>query len=155
MSVWSFSFFLPLVLVGGTCEWRMCALGRHLWMHHVSYKWVMSHMNETCLIWMGRVSYEWVMSHMNEACLILTMNEVCPKWMRHVWYDFVNHPQINHWPWRKWVSWMSHIPYESVMSHMNESCPTWMRPVSYWPSRKWVSWMSHVHLLNEMHSRCC
>jgi len=24
---------------------------------HVSYEWVMSHMNESCLIWMGHVSY--------------------------------------------------------------------------------------------------
>ena len=39
-------------------------------------RWVMSHMNESCLIWMSHVSYEWVMSHMNESCLI---------WINHVY----------------------------------------------------------------------
>jgi len=42
----------------------------HVCMSHVSYEWVMSHMNESCLLWMSHVSYEWVMSHMNESCLI-------------------------------------------------------------------------------------
>jgi len=45
-------------------------------------------MNESCPIWISHVPYEWVMSHMNEASLILTieevglMNESCPfiKW---------------------------------------------------------------------------
>ena len=44
---------------------------------HVSYEWVMSHMNESCLIWMCHVSYEWVISHLNGSCLI---------WRSHVAY---------------------------------------------------------------------
>jgi len=39
-------------------------------MRHVSYEWVMSHMNESCLIWMSHVSYSWVMSHTDALCLI-------------------------------------------------------------------------------------
>ena len=44
-------------------EWESC--------HRcVTYEWVMSHMNESCLTWMSHVSYEWVTSYMNESCLI-------------------------------------------------------------------------------------
>jgi len=49
-----------------------------LWMSHVTYEWVMSHLNESCHIWMTHVTYEWVMSHMNESCHI---------WVSHVTYD--------------------------------------------------------------------
>ena len=41
----------------------------HIWMSHVTYERVMSHMNESCHIWMSHVKYESVMSHMNESCL--------------------------------------------------------------------------------------
>ena len=47
-------------------------------MSHVTYKWVMSHMNESCHIWMGHVTCEWVTSHMIESCHI---------WMSHVTYE--------------------------------------------------------------------
>jgi len=63
------SSFLSLVLVGGTCEWIMCALRRHIWMHHVSYEWVMTHSNESCLIWMRSVWYEWVVFHTSASYL--------------------------------------------------------------------------------------
>jgi len=56
------------------CQWIVFCLRMyiHVWsqaMSHVSYEWVMSHMNESCLIWMSHVSYEWVMSHMNKSYL--------------------------------------------------------------------------------------
>jgi len=46
-----------------------------IWMCHVTYKWVMSHMNESRHIWMSHVTNEWVMSHMNVSC---------HTWMSHV-----------------------------------------------------------------------
>ena len=71
-------------------EWVLLHMNEscHIWMRHVAYEWGMSRMNETCHIWVSHVTYEWVMSHMNESCHI----------------------------------WMRHVAYEWVMSHMNESC---------------------------------
>ena len=74
-----------------------------IWMSHVPYEWVMSHINASCHIWIWLktllllvhdvhhqrvVSMSWVMSHVNESCPI----------------------------------WTSHVPYECVMSHMNDPC---------------------------------
>jgi len=47
-------------------------------MSHVTYEWVMSHMNESCHIWMSHVTYEWVMSHMYESCPI---RDICVAWL--------------------------------------------------------------------------
>jgi len=88
-----------------TCVHEPC----HICMSHVTYEWVMSHVNGSCYIhagfarhlslhvkyvqesWhvcMSHVTYEWVMSRMNESC--------------HVW--------------------MSHVTYEWVMSHTCRIC---------------------------------
>ena len=40
--------------------------------HHVTWEWVMSHVNESCHMWMSHVTCEWVTSHVNESC---------PKWL--------------------------------------------------------------------------
>jgi len=37
-------------------------------MSHVTYEWVVSHMNQSCHIEKSVVAYEWVLSHMNESC---------------------------------------------------------------------------------------
>jgi len=42
-----------------TCHIWVCHIMR---MSHVTYEWVMLHMNESCHIWMSHVTYEWVMS---------------------------------------------------------------------------------------------
>jgi len=42
----------------------------HIWMSHVTNKWVISHMNETCHVWMSHVTYGWVMSRVNASCHI-------------------------------------------------------------------------------------
>jgi len=47
--------------------------------------------------------------------------EACPIWMSHVPYERV----MSHMN-ESFSIWTSHAPYERVMSHMNESCLTWM-----------------------------
>jgi len=39
-----------------------CVYSRHMWMSHVTYEWVISHMNASCPIWMH---HKWAMSHIN------------------------------------------------------------------------------------------
>jgi len=48
--------------------WLLLSVLSHIRMSHVTYKWVMSHTNESCHIWMSYVTYTWVMSHTNESC---------------------------------------------------------------------------------------
>jgi len=93
---------------------------------HVTYEFVMSHMNALCLMWMSRVIYEFIMSHIIASCLI---------WMSRVTYEFViSHMNVS------CHIWMSHATYEWVMSHMNASCLTWMSRVTH----EFV--MSHIKL---------
>jgi len=96
----------------------------HIWVSHVTYEWVMSHMNESRHIWMSYVTYEWVTSHMNES--------------RHTWIGLVLQ--------------MSHVTYERVTSHMTKRCVTnesrhiWMSHVIHEQvlCYKWVT--SHMRL---------
>jgi len=125
----------------------------YIWMSHVSYEWVMSHMSHVThaegLQWCGtpsctmsHVTYEWVMSHMNESCHI---------WMSHVPYEGVmSHTQracngMGHLP-AQWVVcrmnescliWMIYVSYEWVMSRMNESCPLSMSHVTHAEGLQW------------------
>jgi len=105
----------------------------HMWMGHVTYEWVMphiegviSHMNESCHMWMSNVTYEWVTSHMNKSCHV---------WMSHVPYAWVMSfdSPTGDTRWATYVCcrthWMSHVTYERVMSNMKESCPIWMSHV--------------------------
>jgi len=88
-------------------------------MSHVTYEWVMSHMNESCHIWMSHVTYEWVMSHVNQSY---------HEWMYHAIYA-------------SYHIWMSHVTYEWVISHMHESCHIWISHVTY----EWD--MSHINCI--------
>jgi len=98
----------------------------HIWMSHVAYAWVMSHMTAShmyeschvCTIHVCIGKFEWVMSHMNESCRI---------WMSHIY--------------------MSHVMYAGftcVLTHMNESCRICMSHVTYeFFTFVWV--MSHIN----------
>jgi len=98
----------------------------HTRMSHVTYEWVMPHINESCHICMSHVTYECVMSHMNEACQI---------WMCHVTYEWVM-PHMN----ESCHIWTGHVTCEWVTSHVNESLYMWMSYVTY----ECQIWMSHV-----------
>jgi len=57
-------------------------------------------------------------------------SESCPIWVSHVPYEWV----MSHTN-EACHTWMNHVPYEWAMSHMNESCHTWMSHVTY----EWVT----------------
>ena len=89
-------------------------------MSHVTYEWVMSHMNESCHIRMSHL-YNLIYWRMNEWCpmsewthewVMSRMNESCHIWTSHVTYEWAMSPIQ-----------MSHVSY--VISHMNESCHIW------------------------------
>jgi len=93
-----------------------------IWMSHVPYEWVMSHMNESCPICMSHVPYEWVMSHVNWT----HTNDKHECYHRHC---------IVH-----------RVTYEWVMSHMNKPCSIGMSRVNVNESqlsRSSPIWMSH------------
>jgi len=71
-----------------------------IWVSHVTYEWVMSHMSESCHIWVSHVTYEWVMSHMSESC--------------HMWVSFI------------WDMWVSLIWDIWVVSYESCSYETWL-----------------------------
>jgi len=97
----------------------------HIWMSHVIYEWVMSHMNESCQ------THKWVMSHTHPTAKTLGvcmspvshMNRSCHTWMIHVTHMHKScHIR------------MSHVTYEWVMPHMNVSCHKWLSHVTH----EWV-----------------
>jgi len=104
-----------------------------IWMRHVMYKWVMSHIDESCHIWMSLVTHWCVMSHIRISHVTKTnesrhTHELVMSRTRHVneWYHACH-------------TWMSHI------THMNESCHTYERVTSHTrTSLMQDTYMSHV-----------
>jgi len=119
-------------------------------------------MSESCHIWMSHVTYGRVMSHIHESChACMHMNlsdESCHIWMSHDTCKFHNHSNSERlvtrmsaschtYEWAMSHIWMSHVKnmnwschvYEWVMSHMNELFDTWTSPVTY------MWFMSHMH----------
>jgi len=80
-----------------------CCIGRRV-MSHVTYKRVMSRINESCHICMSQVTNEYVMAHVHAQ----------PG--SDIYYSI----------WRV----MSHVTYKRVMSHTNESCHICMSHVT-------------------------
>ena len=143
----------------GTYSYVTC----HIRIRHVTYQWIVSHMNTSCHIWMRHVTHECDMSHMNASCDIRMShvahtNESCmdsprgillpdltrvthmnKRVMSHIWMSHVTHmnASCHTYEWLVSHTWMSHV------THMNEPCHIWMRRVLY----EWVMshrWMSHV-----------
>jgi len=85
-------------------------------MSHVTYEWVVSHINESCHVWMSRVPYKWVMSrimHHDTSC--------------HVWMHLVALMCHGTYEWgtslmnTSWHMWMRHVTREFVITFTNES----------------------------------
>jgi len=70
-------------------------------MSHVTYEWVMSHMNKSCRVYMSHVTHEWDMSH----------------WISHAIYEWVTSRVHN-----SCHRWICYVTYACVKSQMNESC---------------------------------
>jgi len=72
--------------------------------------WVMSHMNEWSCVWMIHVMYGWVTSHMKESChvwhdsFMSRMVESCHIWRSHFTYE--------------WVMWHMSVSYHIWVSHV-------------------------------------
>jgi len=122
-------------------------------MSHVTYGWVMSHMNESCHIWMSHVTHKWDMSNMDASCHIwmshvahtkgclstFMKGKSCHIWMSHVAHSQSCHIWMSHvasYVTYQWVMSRTqrgayrHVSHERVMSHMDESCFIWMSHVT-------------------------
>ena len=51
---------------------------RHVWLSHVTYEWVTSHIIESRHIWMNHVTYAWVTWHLNKSRHIWMGNAALP-----------------------------------------------------------------------------
>ena len=115
-------------------------------MGHVTYDWVMSHMNASCHIWWSHVTYEWVMSPMSHVAydrVMLRMNETC-----HVWMSRVTLNQSCH-------IWMGHVTYDWVMSHRIESCHIWLSHVTYeWVIQPMIESCHIWRVMSRMNQSC-
>jgi len=120
----------------------------HIWMGHVTYEWVMSHMKESCHLWMSHVTYEWGTSHMNKA-RFMQLSAVCYKWMdiedadtwchgtlmneschTHEWAMPHMNVSLYTCEWFKLHIWMNHVTHtdesrDICMSHDSSICVTW------------------------------
>jgi len=118
----------------------------YVWMSHITYEWVMSHMDESCHIWTIHITYERVMSHTNESCHIRMshvvhewglshMNEACQIWTSHVTLPLPLSVD-------RWGEW--------GMSHMPESCPLRVSHVTHkqvtneWGRSRVMGWLRLV-----------
>ena len=88
----------------------------HMWIKHVTYEWVMSHMNTG----MSHVTQEGVISYVNESCHI---------WMSRISYKYTN---------ESYYTWRGHITYEWVMSRMIQSCHVRMSHITHEWVIEWV-----------------
>jgi len=123
----------------------------HIWMSHVTYERVMSHVNESCHIWTSHVTYRWRRD--DSFIFICDMNEWC-VWMSHVTCErdmshvsetchtrtsHVTHMNESSYTWMSsvtyervtWHIWTCHVTCEWEMSHTNESCDRYERDMSH------------------------
>ena len=160
-----------------TYKWVMSHMYESCHTHNASchtYEWVMSRIYESChtqtcvvsQIWMRHVTYEWVTSHMNAAItkwllpaprnesyhtyiwVIPLMNLSCHTWMNHATFARVRPAAESHLQ-----RVMSHvfITHECVMSHVNESCHIWTQRI--WSCWCQASAMNHTpHMYESCHT---
>jgi len=90
------------------CEWVKSYMSEswRMWMSHVIYKWVMTHVNVSCHIWVR----ERVMTHVNESCHIWVHNATYAMTCARTRSLHVS--ESSH-------IWASHDAFEWVMSYMS------------------------------------
>jgi len=137
-------------------------LSYHTWMS----LWVMSHMDESCLIWTNHTTYKRGMSRVGRSCY--SMSHVTHMWVyasiSHVTYGSIvphmnqscriqtshldKHTKLLLWHVtyevvnKVYHPWMSYISYQSIMPHKKR----WTKLLINEPCHKWISqWiMSHM-----------
>ena len=105
-------------------------------------------MNESCLVWIRHVTYERVMSHVAHAWFVFH------QWFTHEWVIYTYNCVMLH----LWMSHVTHMneschTYECVMSHiwmrhvthMNESCHTYECALPC-ATRTWAHAMLHIRI---------
>jgi len=131
---------------------------------HVTYGYVVSHINESRHIWMSHGTHDQVTSRIlaHTVCHILMRHVTCHIWLCRVTYKWVT-AHMN----ESRHTWSSHVTYPRtyLASHIDETCHILMRHVTcrIWPScvtyklshvrYEWVTshmneschvWMRHV-----------
>jgi len=97
-------------------------------------------MNESCLIYMSHVTYVWVMSHMYESCHICMSHVAHMKRpMLKCRWQVMSRTRHVMSRMRQVMSPMRHVSRDWVMSQMHESCQRGkvMRKDACWSSRRW------------------
>ena len=137
----------------------------HIWMSHVTYEWVISHMNESCHIWVSHIR---VISEWNDDICSIRFAFISSEWdirsiLRHVSFVCVRHDSFLTWLINMWYDslissecdiWSLHS--ERSMSNVDESCHIWMSHVTYkWVTYKWVTykWVTYKWLIRMCYTR--
>jgi len=85
-------------------------------MRHVTHKWVMSNLNESCHIWMGHVTHASVMSHLNECTVVSFHIHLISSRYYHIW-------ESNFWKFKfsRATSWVCLVTFRKrfIVSHVD------------------------------------
>jgi len=121
---------------------RFMHMSFDMWLHHVTYEGVMSHMNASCHTWVRRVTYDHVrLLHVPCENVVSHVIASCHIWMRHIWIRHVTYE----------VACSMSIccfTYDCIMSHMNASCHIWMRHDTHECVVSRMSATCHIRLLH-------
>ena len=132
-----------------TYEWVMSHINEsyHIWMSHVPHQWVMSYMNESCHTWMSHVTYERVMSCIHDtAHSYLTHSDSTTNSPIHMWNylyicDMTGVKYLIHMRHDLFIWNMTHS-YVKLLIHMwHDSCKV---PLPKRPPRAYVTWLNHM-----------
>jgi len=112
------------------CDVSHMKVMHHTQMSHVTRRWVMTHIYESCHTQTSLVTYRWVMAHTNEVAWNSDLPVMC-----HIWIcDVSRMNELHHtdMKWRASQTCLWCVTYECVMyhiwmchaSHMTEPCVT-------------------------------
>jgi len=150
-----------------TREWLMPDTIKpcQLWMHHVTYECVMSHVDESYLAY-ERVMFHLEMSHVTHIQYGWAMSVTNAS--RHLGVCHVTHERVVSRIWKSRVSLMNESCRKHVMSHLDEPCQLRMHHVTHecvmshmdesylaYERVAFHLWMSHVtHAMSHLDEPC-